>query len=174
MNGELSMHDHGTAVLDRTTEATPVTTAGLSARERWLARCEANLAEALATQNANLLPVLPDLVFTSASDRCQDCRGTGYDYETFDLCYCMTGETSAYDFPRRNASEVLSIIGMARRDHTKVDVWKPCPHCDIAPTMYGPYHRGDLIQVPWAPDCPACHDTGWALRNTVPATAVLL
>ncbi len=163
------MQSHGTAVLTEPTGTASVVTAGASARDQWLAKCESQLAAALATRNAGLLPVLPELVFTPASGRCPDCHGTGYSHNDFDLCYCMTGERPVYDFRRYASGEVLSIIGMSRRDHDKADVWQPCQHCGITPTKYGPYNGDDLIRVPWVPDCTVCNDTGWAFVHHIPA-----
>jgi hypothetical protein len=145
-----------------------------NARDQWLARCTDDAATALATQNADLLPLLPEMVFAPASERCPDCRGTGYDYETFDLCYCTDRHRPAYDFLRYAKGEApLSIIGIyLRTPNGEADVWKPCQHCDIDPIKHGPCKRGDLIRTPWVPDCTTCNDTGWAFSRHVPATSV--
>lgn len=164
------MQSHGTAVLSEPTGTASAVSAGASARDQWLAKCTDDAATAIATRNAELLPVLPRLVFTPGSGRCPDCHGTGYSDYDFDLCYCMAGERPAYDFPRYAKGEVLSIIGMSRRYHDKADVWQPCQHCGIAPVKGGPYNGDDLMRVPWVPDCPVCNDTGWAFVRHIPAS----
>ena len=160
------MHAHGTAVLDRTAEATLLRTKGASARDRWLAKCQADLAEALATGNAHLLPLTAEVAFAAAPDLCGDCQGTGYYDDTLDLCCCMAGQHPAYDYPRYVPGEVIEIIGMRRtRRDGSADTWKSCQHCNIPPIKDGPYDLHDLdapaLRVPWEPDCPACQDTGW-------------
>ena len=168
------MHTHGTAVLDGPAEATPVQKTGTSARDQWLAKCTDDAAKALATGNADLLPVLPALVFFPQPDLCPDCHGTGYtwmDHE-FTLCYCGDGAAPAYDFPRYGTGEVISVIGMSRRNRDgEADVWTPCHDCNIGPIKHSPYnpHNDDLIQVPWVPDCATCNDTGWAFSHHIPA-----
>jgi hypothetical protein len=126
-----------------------------------VAKCESQLAAALATRNADLLPVLPRLVFTPDSERCADCHGTGYSHHDLGLCYCMAGERPAYDFPRYANGEVpISTIGMSSQTPAnKLEVWVPCQHCDILPTGIGPWNGHDLIRVPWVPDCAVCNDT---------------
>ena len=169
------MHTHGTAVLDGPAETTPAGTTAASARDQWLTKCTDAAAKALATGNANLLPVLPELVFYPKPDLCPDCEGTGYTWmgEEFTLCYCMTGQLPAYDFPRITKGDVISTIGMSRRSRNgEADVWVPCQHCDIGPIEHGPYNlyfRDDLIRVPWVPDCTTCNDTGWAFSHHIPA-----
>jgi hypothetical protein len=160
------MHDHATAVLDRPTEATPASTPGVCARDRWLAKCQADLAEALATRNADLLPVLPELVFAPETDLCGDCHGTGYDTTDFDLCYCMRGDQPAYDFPRLPPAEARCVMGHSERHRVTADTWYsvswvPCRSCQIGPIKDGPR------AVPWQPDCPACQDTGWTYKSTI-------
>ncbi len=164
------MHHHGTAVLDRTAEATPVSTPGASARDRWLAQCESNLAKALADRNAHLLPLPASLVFCPQPDLCPDCHGTGYSHDDFELCYCMAGEVPApsdYDFPRFTDTEARSLTSPRAWYPQPWQArvwWKTCPTCNIAPVKTGPYDdHGHVIRVPWEPDCPDCHDTGWTL-----------
>jgi hypothetical protein len=57
------MHTHGTAVLPEATETISANTSGASARDQWLAKSTEDAAKALATGNAALLPLLPELVF---------------------------------------------------------------------------------------------------------------
>lgn len=162
------MHDHGTAVLDRPTEARPFAATGRSARQRWLDRCESDLAEALATRNACLLPVIAEVLFTDPADVCPDCHGTGYtDYSDFNLCHCMAGEQPAYDLPRYTRGDVISMV--TGTPGGRAEVWVPCPECEIGPVRTGPYLWGHLIESPWVPDCRKCSDTGWALCYTGPA-----
>ena len=119
--------------------------------------------QALATGNANLLPVLPELVFYPKPDLCPDCEGTGYTWmgDEFTLCYCMADHLPAYDFPRIIKGEVIATIGMSRRSrNSEADVWVPCQHCDIGAIKHGPYNlyfRDDVIRVPWVPDCTTCN-----------------
>ncbi len=169
------MHNHRTAVLPGTAEATPAVTTGTSARDQWLAKCMEDAAKALATGNAGLLPLLPELVFCPDPQRCPDCEGTGYTWmgEEFTLCTCMLGEVPAYDFPRHTEGTALAMIGMTRRNRTgQADVWVPCQHCHIGPIKNGPYSHDHVIQVPWVPDCPVCNDTGWAFRHSIPASSI--
>lgn len=163
------MHDHGTAVLDRPTEAILAATAGKSARQRWLDRCEVDLAEALATKNVYLLPVIAEVLFSdSLDDLCPDCDGTGYTQDAkFGLCYCMAGEVPAYDLPRHKRGEIISTT-VGRLDD-RAEVWVPCPECEIGPVKTGPYLRGRLIEAPWAPDCQKCNDTGWSFSHVTAA-----
>jgi hypothetical protein len=172
------MHDHGTAVLPGTAEAAPASTLGASVRDQWLARCTEDAAKALATGNAALLPLLPELVFCPDPQRCPDCEGTGYTWmgDEFTLCYCMADQLPAYDFAGSAAGEARTIIGMTWRTRNgKADVWVPCQHCTIGPIKNGPYCpycHGHVVQVPWVPDCTTCNDTGWAFKRHVPATSV--
>lgn len=167
------MHNHATAVLDGPAEATSASTPGTSARDQWIARCTDDAAKALATGNADMLPVLPALVFYPKSELCPDCEGTGYTWmgDEFTLCYCGDDAIPAYDFPRYTRGEVIATIEMSRRNRTgEADVWVPCQHCDIGPINYGPYNRyfhDDLIRVPWVPDCTTCNDTGWAFSRHI-------
>jgi hypothetical protein len=165
------MHNHDTPVLTEPAGSAPAITTSASARDQWLAQCESDLAEALATGNADLLPVLAASVFLPAAERCQDCRGTGYDTWTLELCYCMAGQCPAYDFLRYGTGDVIALIGTSRRNRDgEADVWVPCQHCDIAPIKLGPYDDGDdLTRVPWVPDCPVCNDTGWMFSHHVNA-----
>jgi hypothetical protein len=172
------MHTHGTAVLPEPTDTTSANTTGASTRDQWLAKSTEDAAKALATGNAALLPLLPELVFCPDPQRCPDCEGTGYTWmdDEFIPCHCMAGEVPTYDFPRRPASQARLLIGMSRRNRTgQADVWVPCQHCHIGPIANSPYCRychDHVIQVPWVPDCPICNDTGWAFRRTIPASSV--
>ncbi len=68
------MHDHATAVLDRTTEAAPTDSTSASTRDQRLAKSESDLARALAEVRAtDRLEVAcpPDTTI------CPDCQGTG-------------------------------------------------------------------------------------------------
>ena len=164
------MHAHGTAVLDRPAEATRITTTRASARDRWVAKCESQLASALATGNADLLPVIAHAVFLPQPERSPDCRGTGYtSYDNIiEPCQCIGWERPAYDFRRHAASGTLSTtVGSPKTQPGQAEVWTACP-CGIPPAMLGPYDGDDLLRVPWVPDCPACNDTGWVLKATVP------
>src|SRR5271157_466972 len=90
------------------------------------------------------------------AERCPDCEGTGYRWmgEEFTLCICMADQLPAYDFTRHAKGEVRLIIGMSRRHRNgQADVWMPCQHCIIGPIKGGPYSGGDVIRVPWVPDC---------------------
>jgi hypothetical protein len=171
------MQSHGTAVLARPAEAAaPVSLSGASARDRWLAKCESQLAEALATGNAHLLPVLAHAVFLPRSLTCPDCHGTGYtSYDNLiELCYCMAGEYPAYDFRRHAKGGIIATVtGSATTPDDKAEVWVPCP-CGIGPVKVGPYDGDDLTRVPWVPDCPTCHDTGWTFSHRTNAQAAFL
>lgn len=168
------MHNHGTAVLSRPAEATSPISAGASARDRWLAKCESQLAEALATRDASLLAVLAHVVFLTEPERCPDCHGTGYDCETLDLCYCMAGERPAYDFRRHaKGSIIATITGSAKTPPGQAEVWVPC-HCGIGPVKLGPYDGDELTRVPWVPDCLTCNDTGWKFSHYTNAQAAFL
>jgi hypothetical protein len=164
------MHAHGTAVLPEPTATTPAVTTRARARDLWLAKCESQLAKALADRNADLLPVLPNVVFVPVADRCEDCRGTGHiTYRRkLILCGCMAGDRPAYDFPRYDKAPLSLISASAQTPPGMLDVWVPCQHCGIMPTYHGPYHGPTLIRVPWVPDCPACNDTGWAFTRHIP------
>lgn len=158
------MHTHGTAVLDRPAEATCPSGPGASARNQWLARCESQLAEALATGNASLLP--EPAGYLPEPERCRDCHGTGYDTQTLDLCYCMAGQRPAYDYRRYASGDVISVIDLGVMSPGLVEVWVPCT-CGIGPVRIGPYDGPELIRVPWIPDCPVCNDTGWRFSHRV-------
>lgn len=161
------MHGHGTAVLDKPTGATPPAPGDKSARQRWLDKCEADLAEALATKNVYLLPLIAEVLFADLPDPCPDCQGTGYTQDgNFNFCYCMTGDVPAYDLPRYKRGE---IIGSAIRLAGRTEVWMPCPECEIGPAKTGPYLWNRLIEAPWVPDCHKCNDTGWSFSHTRPA-----
>jgi hypothetical protein len=164
------MHAHGTAVLDRPAEATtPVSLNGAGARDQWLAKCESQLAEALATGNAHLLPLLAHAVFLPQFLTCPDCHGTGYSsYDNIiELCYCMGGERPAYDFRRHaKGGVVASITGSPRTPSGQAEVWVPCT-CGIGPVKIGPYDGDELTRVPWVPDCTLCSDTGWTFSHLI-------
>jgi len=161
------MHAHGTAVLSRPAEAVTWTIPAARSRDQWLAKCESLLATALDTGNAALLP--EPAGFLPEPDRCPDCLGTGYDSETLDLCYCMAGQRPAYDFLRHSPGKVpLSMYAQSRHNSRQADVWHPCP-CGTLPIKGGPYCKGDLIRVPWAPDCTICNDTGWKFSHSTSA-----
>ena len=99
-------------------------------------------------------------MFYPKPDLCPDCEGTGYTWmgEEFTLCYCMTGQLPAYDFPRITKGEIIANIGMARRNRNgKADVWVPCRRSDIGPIKHGPYDlyfRDDIIACPGYPTAP--------------------
>ena len=96
------MHAHGTAVLSPSAEASTADLPGASARDQWVARCTDDAAKALATNHADLLPVMAADVFLPETMRCPDCLGTGY--TTFDSiiepCQCVNFEAPAYDYRR--------------------------------------------------------------------------
>lgn len=165
------MHAHGTAVLPEPTAATLPALTCASSRERWLAKCESQLAKALATRNAEALPVIAPVVFVPVAFRCEDCRGTGYSDDDLEYCSCMGGERPYYDYPRHANSAVVADIIPSSEPHSRAsEVWVPCP-CGIGPAQTGPYLRGELIRVPWVPDCTTCNDTGWmfSYRTNQPA-----
>jgi hypothetical protein len=97
--------------------------------------------------------------------------------DEFTLCYCVPGDSPAYDFPRHSLAEAASIIGIARRTghYHQADVWVSCQHCNIGPIKNGPYcdHCWDhVIRVPWVPDCTTCNDTGWEFSRTTHARSI--
>ena len=112
------MHTHGTAVLNGPAETTPAGITPASARDQWLTKCTDAAAKALATCNANLLPVLPELEFYPKPDLCPDCEGTGYTWmgDEFTLCYCMADHLPAYDFPRIIKGGSVQPLFPGRRD----------------------------------------------------------
>lgn len=160
------MHTHGTAVLDRPAEATSAVSAPARARDQWLAMCESQLAAALAARNADLLPVLPALVFTPVPARCVNCHGTGYSHNDFGLCSCMADQRPAYDFARYPSGDVISVIDLGVMSPGQAEAWVPCT-CGIGPVKIGPYDGPELTRVPWIPDCPDCNDTGWKFSHHV-------
>ena len=170
------MHAHGTAVLTESAEAITAVLPGASARDQWVARCTDDAAKALATNHADLLPVMAADVSLPETMRCPDCLGTGY--TNFDgiiePCQCGNFEAPAYDwlrYPARYPSPdgVVSTSELSTNTPDgKAEVWVPCQHCDILPIKLGPYDGDDPTRVPWVPDCPACNDTGWTFHNYIP------
>lgn len=149
--------------------SSPLTATTGSARERWLARCTAGLAEAFATGNVHLLPLVAQRAFYPDPALCEDCRGTGYSHDgRFDPCCCMGDEIPAYDLPRHARGDVIALV--IGRPDGQGDVWLPCSYCDIGPIQRGPHSADGMVRVPWQPDCPTCRDTGWTFDRTVPGS----
>jgi hypothetical protein len=84
------MCNHGTAVLDRPTEAALPDIKGVNANDSQLAGSESELARELAASSFLLEPGETQELL-SASKSCQDCNGTGFMRDSDGSLTSMTG-----------------------------------------------------------------------------------